>query len=59
MGRNEDLSSAAPRTWDYLLKVTGKCDRKEELRTRIKSSPQPHLFSDAKVPVVSAKSQDS
>lgn len=42
-----------------LLKSTGKCDRKEELRKGMKSSPQPQLFSDANVPAVGAKSQDT
>lgn len=46
-------------TWYCLLESSGKRDRKEELRRRIKNCPQSQLCSDANVPAVGAKGQDT
>lgn len=48
-----------PSSWGHLLKPTGKCDRNEEPRRGMKSSPQSQLFSDANIPAAGAKGQDT
>lgn len=46
-------------SWYRLLESSGKCDRKEELRRSMKRCPQSQLCSDANVPAVGAKGQDT
>lgn len=46
-------------SWYRLFKLSGKCDRKEEPRRGTKSRPRLQLCSDANVPAVGAKGQDT